>query len=264
MSCVIGARWAQIPTSRVDRNHTRRRPNSLRPSGRRAVHRGANVPQTLTTCGRRCLLGGSRSAVGRTLRTRASSDSGDFEGSPATLTPETEWRFVLTVKPPSTTESAEDIPEDAPKVDVALRCVFSVDEGYEPPQGTLTILEDERGFVNKGGVHRWKLSEEEGTDPLDKGGLWIWGLFKEPLYPFMFLEMQVNALTWPGGENFPGGQLSLKVPHGRGKQRGVVLSEGVLSLKTVVKYDADLMGLSKANISEVRPCGTVRIAQVSS
>eukprot|EP00959_Pyramimonas_sp_CCMP1952_P339974 7120022-Pyramimonas_sp.AAC.1 len=74
--------------------------------------------------------------------------------------------------------------------------------------------------------------------------------------------MEVNALTWPGGEKFPGGKVILKVPHGRGKERGVILSEGTLALKTVVNYDADLIGLSKANVNEVRPCGIVRIAQV--
>lgn len=42
-------------------------------------------------------------------------------------------------------------------------------------------------------MHRWRLDEEAGSDPLDKGGLWIWGLFKEPLYPFMFLQLEVKS-----------------------------------------------------------------------
>jgi len=201
--------------------------------------------------------------VGRAIRTRASADGSELEfKGPATLTPDTEWRMVMTVKPPSTTDSAEDIPADAPSVDVVLRCVFSEEAGYEPPQGTITILEDERGFVKKDGVHRWKLAEEEGTDPLDKGGLWIWGLFKEPLYPFMFMELEVNALTWSDEKKFPGGRLSLKLPHGRGKERGVIISEGLLMTKEKVFYDADRMGLSKAQVTEVRPCGSMRIARV--
>ena len=35
---------------------------------------------------------------------------------------------------------------------------------------------------------RWRLSE----DPEDqKDSLWIWGLFKEPLYPFLLLELDL-------------------------------------------------------------------------
>ena len=134
MNCVIGARLAQVVN--VGRDAERRNlwpntPNSLR--GTRVVCK----PQTLKR----------RALRGAIVQTRASVDSSEYEGAPATLTPETEWRFVLTVKPPSATENLEDIPEDAPAVDVVLRCSFAVDEGYEPPQGTLTILEDGRGYV---------------------------------------------------------------------------------------------------------------------
>ena len=35
-------------------------------------------------------------------------------------------------------------------------------------------------------------------DPKD--GLWIWGLFKEPLYPFMLLQMETKELELSSGE----------------------------------------------------------------
>lgn len=179
----------------------------------------------------------------------------------ATLDAGTDWRLVLTVSPPSTTESAADIPSDAPKVNVALRVQFLEEQGYEPPSGTLKVLEDERGFLNTAagdGAFRWQLSEEEGTDPLDKGGLWIWGLFKEPLYPLLRLELDTNGLNWPSGAQFPAGRLNVTLPHSRSKTRGTVLSSGSLAVRQVVQYDADLVGLSKANVLELRPCGEGR------
>jgi hypothetical protein len=177
----------------------------------------------------------------------------------ATLDAGTDWRLVLTITPPSTTESAADIPSDAPKVNVALHVRFLEEQGYEPPSGTLQVLDDERGFLNTAaGDFRWQLSEEEGTDPLDKGGLWIWGLFKEPLYPLLRLELETNGLEWPSGAKFPAGRLNVTLPHARSKTRGTVLSPGSLAVRQVVQYDADLVGLSKANVSELRPCGEGR------
>ena len=43
----------------------------------------------------------------------------------------------------------------------------------------------------------WLLSE----DPDDrKDGLWIWGLFEEPLYPFILLKLSFKAIPMPGAD----------------------------------------------------------------
>ncbi|CAN0441985.1 unnamed protein product, partial [Ectocarpus sp. 13 AM-2016] len=44
-------------------------------------------------------------------------------------------------------------------------------------------------FTQQAGKARWTLSEAEDTRG---AGLWVWGLFKDPLYPFLLL--QVNNL----------------------------------------------------------------------
>jgi len=82
---------------------------------------------------------------------------------------------------------------------------FIEEDGYEPPQGyfkpltAATTIDDENAsspsttttsvleIINS----RWKLSEDP-DDPKD--GLWIWGLFKEPLYPYMLLQMETREL----------------------------------------------------------------------
>jgi hypothetical protein len=85
---------------------------------------------------------------------------------------------------------------------------FIEEDGYEPPQGyfqpltpAATAIHDEN--VNSSSTtlststleiinSRWKLSEDP-DDPKD--GLWIWGLFKEPLYPYMLLQMETRELV---------------------------------------------------------------------
>ena len=41
-----------------------------------------------------------------------------------------------------------------------------------------------------------------------KAGLWIWGLFEEPLYPYMLLSFDVNRVeVREGGYHVPAGKL---------------------------------------------------------
>ena len=58
---------------------------------------------------------------------------------------------------------------------------FAEVEGYEPPQGQMLVESCmPEGALSLGQQKaQWLLSE----DPEDRGdSLWIWGLFKEPLY----------------------------------------------------------------------------------
>ena len=140
----------------------------------------------------------------------SSTVHGDFNNSNiSTLTTDTTWRlrFSLNSVPTSNGKKVGEL--------FVVDVQFEEEEGYEPPQGTITQVKvsvqkqkqsadsastdastdadadastddnasgsaDEKSNVQylkvKGG--RWKLSE----DPEDrKDGLWIWGLFQEPL-----------------------------------------------------------------------------------
>lgn len=46
--------------------------------------------------------------------------------------------------------------------------------------------QDNPCFTQQAGKARWTLSEAEDTRG---AGLWVWGLFKDPLYPFLLLQM---------------------------------------------------------------------------
>ncbi|EJK56943.1 hypothetical protein THAOC_23071, partial [Thalassiosira oceanica] len=103
-----------------------------------------------------------------------------------TLTDETTWRLRLLLNDVTSSKGA--------KLDGKLFVIegsFIEEEGYEPPQGTFVAnerrsssgedLSESDTTILKVKSSRWKLSEDP-DDPKD--GLWIWGLFKEPLYPF--------------------------------------------------------------------------------
>jgi hypothetical protein len=65
-------------------------------------------------------------------------------------------------------------------------------------------------------------------DPDDrKDGLWVWGLFKEPLYPFLLFQLEVRDIPLASagiaeGDKriIPAGKLYAKVAHRRDKQAG--------------------------------------------
>ncbi|EKX39163.1 hypothetical protein GUITHDRAFT_143763 [Guillardia theta CCMP2712] len=134
----------------------------------------------------------------------------------ATLTKETEWSMAIALD-----DGAE----------LAVTACFQEDEGYEPPQGPLIVRNS--SFV-QGGF--WKLGEDPAKEGFDKAGLWIWGLFEEPKYPFIFFELQIT--------------------------KEISTSQGTIAPQ-VLYAQADLIGLSEAVISESLPCGTFSLRQVS-
>mmetsp|Transcript_270 Transcript_270/g.645 ORF Transcript_270/g.645 Transcript_270/m.645 type:complete len:249 (-) Transcript_270:223-969(-) len=149
-----------------------------------------------------------------------------------TLTEATTWRLRLLLNDVTTTKGR--------KLDGQLFVVegkFIEEEGYEPPQGffrpivSQTMDEEAEESGGRGGMllevtnSPWKLSE----DPDDrKDGLWIWGLFAEPLYPFMLLQMETKELALPSssdGENvdsIPPLKLYAQINHIRNKDEGSV------------------------------------------
>ena len=158
-----------------------------------------------------------------------------------TLTEETTWRLRLLLRDVTTTNGRR---LDGGAALFVVEGSFVEEEGYEPPQGYFRPIvgrgrgggeeeEDPASADDGGGVavggggagttlevvdSRWKLSEDP-DDPKD--GLWIWGLFKEPLYPYMLLSMETRELALPSsmdGENddsIPALKLYARIPHAR-------------------------------------------------
>ena len=175
-------------------------------------------------------------------------------GVSRTLTPTSTWRLKLDLTAPRT--SGNDI------VSIFASVRFAEEDGFEPPQGFLNVescLPD--GVVMLGQQKkRWQLSE----DPEDrKDSLWIWGLFKEPLYPFLLLDVTlaepVEIGTSPEGGPIciPAGTLSLQIDHRR-KDGEVSLGEGTIVYTVPSQQGADLLGLSDFTYNEPVPCGTCR------
>ena len=145
----------------------------------------------------------------------------------ATLTDATDWRLRLLLNGVTTTQGR--------KIDGQLFVLngnFIEEEGYEPPQGLFKSLtsnnesEDGSGEVLSLEISssRWKLSEDP-DDPKD--GLWIWGLFKEPLYPFMLLQMETKELELSSAEgeekdSIPPLKLYAQINHIRDSETGNV------------------------------------------
>lgn len=124
-----------------------------------------------------------------------------------TLDANSTWRLHLDLF--SGRDGGGGSPQSQPDRTVSVTAKFVVDEGYEPPQGVLQIVSDESGVFAKGGLNRWTLEEDPNER---KAGLWIWGLFEEPLYPYLLLSMDVNRLeVAEGGYHIPEGKLYAEV-----------------------------------------------------
>jgi hypothetical protein len=114
--------------------------------------------------------------------------------------------------------------------DIALKAELLLEDGYEPPQGTLRV--DECPMFPAGARTRWLLSE----DPDDvRDGLWVWGLFKEPLYPFVLMELPLNVeCKLPDGSALEPGTYYLQGDHSRDKALGATLTAGKVSRRVGV------------------------------
>eukprot|EP00747_Dinoflagellata_sp_TGD_P184074 gnl/TRDRNA2_/TRDRNA2_39404_c0_seq1.p1 gnl/TRDRNA2_/TRDRNA2_39404_c0~~gnl/TRDRNA2_/TRDRNA2_39404_c0_seq1.p1 ORF type:complete len:294 (-),score=54.61 gnl/TRDRNA2_/TRDRNA2_39404_c0_seq1:1-882(-) len=165
----------------------------------------------------------------------------EYSGPKATLSTDTTWRLSLDL------EGSE-----AP---VVLKVKFLREEGYEPPQGTIEIVEDTGAVANLEAKNRWELGEDpdgKSENPMDGGGLWIWALFSETPFPYLLFSIELNEY----------GKVSAKVPHAVGDKRGTVLSDGTATTMKYTDVAADLVGLSRAQISEKMPAGTVRFSPI--
>jgi hypothetical protein len=119
--------------------------------------------------------------------------------------------------------------------------LFSFSLCLEPPQGQLKqVTSNQQSNVTYLKIRsgRWQLSE----DPEDrKDGLWIWGLFEEPLYPFLLLQIETEEYVIPGSDSSGSGKdadviepltLYAQVNHRRDKKTGQVeLDSAPLNLR---------------------------------
>lgn len=135
----------------------------------------------------------------------------------------------------------------------ALRVRFVPDRGYEPPSGRIFIEDDFQGLVKvdeQGYAGTWTLSEDKEDR---KDGLWIWGLFETPKYPFMYFYLDVFSSTvLPSGEEdpiwaniggVPGNRLNFRFEHVVDKETGTILSNGLMNFKASELIKADPFGV---------------------
>ena len=170
----------------------------------------------------------------------------------ATLNEDTTWQLRLKL---------DSLPSLSGKM-FNLRAKFMEEEGYEPPQGTIEQVfpkdseDSSRSDLNqlkiKGG--RWTLSE----DPDDrKDGLWVWGLFQEPLYPFLLLTIQTEECVLDDGDEksieIPAMTFYAKMPHKR-VDGAVILDTAELNLRNTQQLQ--LVG-AVANYNEDTSIGQI-------
>ena len=172
-----------------------------------------------------------------------------------TLTAATTWRLSLLLQAPDgAAETAEPL---------IANIVFEEDPGYEPPQGTISVAGTLPEGVLASGVIvdtygrkksmlRWTLSEDP-DDPKDS--LWIWGLFKEPLYPFILSTLKLET-EWAG---LPAGtEIFLQGEHRRDPKTGTCLGSGTLTLRKALALPG---GADAGSAFEPIPCGTYQVLE---
>lgn len=180
----------------------------------------------------------------------------------ATMDGDTLWRISAKLRKSGTKSS-----------DIVLRVRFVPDRNYEPPQGRIFIEDDFNGLVqvdDKGYSGVWTLSEDKEDR---KDGLWIWGLFEEPKYPFLYFYMDVyNTTILPSGEEapifngegIPNNRLNFRFDHLNEKNLGTVLKGGLMNYKESEYIKADPFGVGgKVDVGDSIPAGEVDIRAVT-
>ncbi len=176
--------------------------------------------------------------------------------SQATLTEDTTWdlRFFLQSVPTEKDKKVDEL--------FSAKVQFIEEVGYEPPQGVLKqVYSKDEEPTFKIVSSRWQLSE----DPNDrKDGLWVWGLFAEPLYPFMLLQIETDPIPLAGETTDVIKPLKLfaQLKHKREKGIGVVLSGGALNIREAETFKADPFGAASVTLYDDVTIGNLQI-QVS-
>ena len=177
----------------------------------------------------------------------------------ATLDEHSLWRVNFTFK------------KDGSKTQTAaIRVRMLEARGYEPPQGRVFVEDDFNGLIKtdeKGYSGVWQLSEDKDDR---KDGLWIWGLFEEPKYPFLYFYLDVyDDIVLPSGEKepiysdgttIPRGRLNLRFSHSRDPEKGVVLTNGQMTYQQEELRKADPLGIGgSVNVGDFMDAGNVQM-----
>ena len=191
------------------------------------------------------------------------------------------WRLTLTLKK-----------QGSPDSKAVARVRFIEAQGYEPPQGRLFVEDDYNGFIrtdDNGFSGIWTLSEDKNDR---KDGLWVWGLFEEPKYPYLYFYLGIiriitfirtlqsflskmidvyNSTVTPSGEEIPvfngegipNGRLDIRFNHIRDKEKGAMLSNGYMTFKLTEFVKADPFGIGgRVDVGDVIDAGTIDIGPV--
>lgn len=169
------------------------------------------------------------SSLDRKLQPRMGLDWGLQSGKPPEevrqrlrkLTPDFLWTMNLQIAP-------LDLPDDSTcepaNINVKLR--FKEEPRNEPPGGKMLLEsctyagKDEP--VIRLGEYRWELGENAGEF---KDGIWIWGFWDEPLYPYMLFTLDLVKELQCDGYIIPAGPLVCQIGHRR-RDGGVLLGRG--------------------------------------
>lgn len=195
-----------------------------------------------------------------------------------TLDADTSWRlrFVLNGVPTASGGKVDGL--------FVTEAKFLEEEGYEPPQGSVVQVlspeddasADDESVADAGAdagpkrgrldisSGRWKLSEDPDER---KDGLWVWGLFQEPLYPYLLLQLETKEIPLPGGDgtdSIKPLQLYAQITHTRDKEKGVILDATTLKVREVETIKADPFGGATVDIYEEIQVGQLSIQPVMS
>jgi len=162
----------------------------------------------------------------------------------------------------------------------SFQAKFMEEIDYEPPQGIIQQIfsksedreendidgdretktrttKDEAQMKIRSG--RWSLSE----DPNDrKDSLWIWGLFKEPKYPFLLLQIEMDSIFLSGEEkdSIKPFVLYAQINHKRGDNGEVILSlVSDINVRQKETMKADPFGASLVDVYEDTPVGKIQL-----
>lgn len=180
---------------------------------------------------------------------------------PSSLTESTLWRLNISLK-----KEGQD-----KRIDAVARVRFVETPGYEPPSGKVFVQDDFNGLfrVNeKGFACNWGLSEDREDR---KDGLWIWGLFDVPKYPFLYLNLNIfDSIVLPNGEeekipwDIPGSTLYCRFNHVNEKETGVVLDGATMTYQLDEFTKADPFGVGgQVKVGDFISAGTITLTPVN-
>jgi hypothetical protein len=229
----------------------------------RAIELAASFQQ-LCTYRSSCSISGDKPASFQGRRHISNLQSWSSDKAVVTLSETTTWnlRLVLENLPTSSGGTTSRM--------FVTRVQFIEDEGYEPPQGILRQVDDEDREEDVGNQQprlsikksRWILSE----DPeVRKDSLWIWGLFKDPLYPFLLLQMEVDQIQLPGEEDdsIPTFKVFAQINHKRDKGDVILTPGAELKMKKKETINADPFGAATVDIFEEVSVGKLQLQPIA-